>query len=213
MKKIFIFILSIACLLSFAMATACVMPEKNEEEQKDPSIVLMNGFNAYDDLVLYDLTPTSFTGNWKINKDANYIVEGDGSWRISVTSTGANQPNFKTKATRMKTDITDVSEFGLWVYSEADYEFGIIITAFAGDQIVCSPLQKVVKGENNLVFPINRVLIAQSGKVISDYSISFSGIKSGAVVYLDNFYVKQLLNLSFLSWKLKKLLTLSAHSH
>lgn len=190
MKKILIFILSLTCLLCFAMA-ACTEPKiQGEETPKDPSIVMMNGFNTWDDLILFDLNPTYFTGNWQLNRDAEYIVEGDGSWRVDVVGTKANQPNFKIKAAGMKRDITDVTEFGMWVYTDAEYEFGVIITAFAGDTVVCSPMAKVVTGANDLKFAINRALIAQSGKMITEYSIAFSGIKSGTVVYFDNFYAK-----------------------
>lgn len=175
-----------------AMFGACKNKTEEENPQDQPTdIVLMNGFNTWDDIILYDMDPTFYKGNWEVNRDSKYISEGDGSWRIYVDSVGANQPSFKIVASGMKTDITDVVEFGLWVYSEADYEFEIIITAFSGDRIVCAPVQKVVNGANDLKFALNRgVVAAQSGKMVTDYSISFAGIKSETVLYVDNFYAK-----------------------
>lgn len=174
-----------------AMFGACKNKTEEEAQDQPTDIVLMNGFNTWDDIILYDMDPTFYKGNWEVNRDSKYISEGNGSWRIYVDSVGANQPSFKIVASGMKTDITDVVEFGLWVYSEADYEFEIIITAYAGDRIVCAPVQKVVNGANDLKFALNRgVVAAQSGKMVTDYSISFAGIKSETVLYVDNFYAK-----------------------
>jgi len=191
-KRVLIFVLSILFLFSMAMFGACKNKTEEENPQDQPTdIVLMNGFNTWDDIILYDMDPTFYKGNWEVNRDSKYISEGDGSWRIYVDSVGANQPSFKIVASGMKTDITDVVEFGLWVYSEADYEFEIIITAFSGDKIICAPVQKVVNGANDLKFALNRgVVAAQSGKMVTDYSISFAGIKSETIVYVDNFYAK-----------------------
>ena len=108
MKKFWIFILSIVCLLSFCVATAC---NETEEEQQTSDIVLMRGFNTWDEIAVFDLYPSFFTGKWEINNDTAYINEGDGSWRIYVEKTGANQPNFKMVANSIKQDITDVCGF------------------------------------------------------------------------------------------------------
>ncbi len=204
MKKILIFILSITCLISCTMFAACNFNDvmsgaldkatglfnPNKTGETESNIVLMNGFNKYEDLSLYDLNPNYFKGNWEINTNKDYIVEGNGSWRIYLQNTGANQPEFKTITSQMKADITDVSEFGLWVYSEAEYEFDILITAFAGDDVACMPKATVKPGANELSFPVNRAQLISKGKLITNYSISFSGIKSETTLYVDNFYVK-----------------------
>ncbi len=185
MKKFLILVLTVMCLFSFAMASAC-----SKETNKTSDIVLINGFNVYDDIASFNLNPTTFGGSFSINKDKDYIVEGEGSWKIYVETTYANQPNFKVKATNLKNDITDVSEFRLWVHSNAKDPFEIIITAYSGDTIVCAPTATVNEGVNELSFKINRALVAQNGQIITDYSISFSGIKGGTTLYLDNFSAK-----------------------
>ena len=193
MKKFLIVLLSIICVFSMAMAVACVNNNNNNGDDNNnlPSdVTVMRGFNDWSEVILFDLNPTAFDGNFEINRDPQYIVEGDGSWKIYIHSKKVNQPNFKMAASNIKTDITDVVEFKLWVYSVADYEYSILITAFAGDDVVCSPSATVKPGANDLSFPINRALIAQSGKMITDYSISFSGIKKETTLYLDNFIAK-----------------------
>lgn len=187
MKKILIFVLSILCLFSFVMASACDKDDKNAQTTDN---VLINGFNSWDDMIIFDLNPTAFIGNWEINTDKDYIVEGASSYKIYVQSTRANQPNFKMAAKNVKTDITDVEKFGLYIYNCEEYEFEVIITAFAADTVVCAPIATVKSGANNLMFDINRAIIQQTGKVVTDYSISFSGIKSDTTIYIDNLHVK-----------------------
>ena len=190
MKKFLIIILSIVCLFAFAMAVACDNKNPDDTPTGDPNVTLMRGFNSYDEIIMFNLNPTAFDGSWEVNRDSQYIVEGDGSWKIYIKSKKVNQPDFKMVAENIKTDITDVTEFNMWLYTDAEYEFSIIITAYAGDTVVCAPVATVKNGANNLVFPINRALIAQTGKIITDYSISFSGIKSETTLYLDNFIAK-----------------------
>jgi len=183
-------ILSIVCLFAFAMAVACDNKNPDDKPTGDPNVTLMRGFNSYDEIIMFNLNPTAFDGSWEVNRDSQYIVEGDGSWKIYIKSKKVNQPDFKMVAENIKTDITDVTEFNMWLYTDADYEFSVIITAYAGDTVVCAPVATVKNGANELVFPINRALIAQTGKIITDYSISFSGIKSETTLYLDNFIAK-----------------------
>ena len=188
MKKILIFVLSILCLFSFVMASACNNDDKGDTPTSDN--VVINGFNSWDDMIIFDLNPTAFIGNWEINTDKDYIVEGASSYKIYVQSTRANQPNFKMAAKGVKTDITDVEKFGLYIYNCEDYEFEVILTAFAADTVVCAPIATVKSGANNLTFDINRAIIQQSGKVVTDYSISFAGIKGDTTIYIDNLHVK-----------------------
>ena len=183
MKKFLIFLLSIICIFSFLMASAC-----NDDETE--SKVQLLGFNAWDDLAGFDMNPTFFGGNWSVNRDPQYISEGSGSWKIYVESTMANQPDFKMVANKnkIKIDISDVTEFNLWAHSNAEEPFQIIITAYSGSNIVCAPTATVNKGANNLVFKLRREALV--GKIITSYGISFSGIKAGTTLYLDDFSAK-----------------------
>ena len=185
MKKFLIFLLSIICIFSFLMASAC-----NDDETE--SKVQLLGFNVWDDLAGFDMNPTFFGGNWSVNRDPQYISEGSGSWKIYVESTMANQPDFKMVANpkKIKTDISDVTEFNLWAHSNAEEPFQIIITAYKGSDIVCAPTATVNKGANNLVFKLRREALGEKGKIITSYGISFSGIKAGTTLYLDDFSAK-----------------------
>ena len=172
-------------MFSFFMASACKDDEKPVE-----SDVVMLGFDKWDDIARFDMNPTYFVGNWLINREPEFIKGGTGSWKIYVDATKANQPNFVMKAAGVKTDITDVKEFTLWAYSDAEEPFDLILTAYAGDEVVASPIAIVQKGENNLSFVLEREPLMQKGKLITEYSISFSGIKGGTTLYLDELTAK-----------------------
>lgn len=187
MKKLLIFLLSIVCIFSFLMASAC---NNNNQENQAKNEVLILGFNTWDDLARFDLNPTTFSGNWKLNTDPEYVFEGSASWKIYVDAALVNEPNFKMNATGVKTDITDVTEFNLWAHSDSETPFDIIITAYAGDEAVCSPKATVEKGENYLSFKLRREALVQRGQMITEYSISFSGIKGGTTLYVDEFSAK-----------------------
>lgn len=169
------------------MASAC---DNNNQEKQVENGVLILGFNTWDDLARFDLNPTTFSGNWKLNTDPEYVFEGSASWKIYVDAALVNEPNFKMNATGVKTDITDVTEFNLWVHSDSETPFDIIITAYAGDEAVCSPKATVEKGENYLSFKLRREALVQRGQMITEYSISFSGIKGGTTLYIDEFSAK-----------------------
>ena len=186
MKKLLIFLLSIVCIFSFLMASAC----DNNEEKSVENEVLILGFNTWDDLARFDLNPTTFSGNWKLNTDPEYVFEGSASWKIYVDAALVNEPNFKMDATGVKKDITDVTEFNLWAHSDSETPFDIIITAYAGDEAVCTPKATVEKGENYLSFKLRREALVQKGQMITEYSISFSGIKGGTTLYIDDFSAK-----------------------
>lgn len=189
MKKLLLMILSVLCLFSFAMASACSCGGDSDKDKEKSDVVVINGFNTYHDMVVIYLNPSFVIGNFELNKDKQYVVEGDASYKFNVASTGANQPELKMPATGLKNDLTDVAQFGLYVYNANDYTFDAIVTAYSGDNIVCSLLKKAEIGANNLLFDLNRVVATQTGKVITDYSISFSGLQGESVVYLDNFHV------------------------
>lgn len=174
-------------MFSFLMASAC-----NDNESQEENKVQILGFNTWDDIASFDLNPTFFGGNWIINRDPKFISEGNGSWKIYVEATMANQPDFKMTANpnKVKTDISDVTEFTLWAHSDAEEPFKIVITAYAGDDVVCVPTATVNKGANNLTFKLRREALVKRGEVITDYSISFSGIKGGTTLYLDDFSAK-----------------------
>ena len=185
MKKILLIVLSILCCFSFAMVGACSAPPAPTTGE-----TIINSFDTFEEIVYYKLNPTAFSGNWEINRDEQFIKEGTGSWKINVHATKPNQPNFKTSTKHLKKDITDTTAFGMWVYNTADYSFDIIITAYSGENIVCSPIATVNPGENDLVFTLNRALITLTGQMVTDYSISFTGIKGDTVIYIDNFHAK-----------------------
>ena len=197
MRKFLLVILSVLCMFCMALGVGCSLLGNNStsetsstEEKPQSEIVLLNGFNNYSDVVVIYLDPATFDGSMKKNEDAQYIVEGEASYKCYINSTFANQPNLKMSAGTLKNDITDVTEFGLYIYNDSDYEFDVIITAYAADTVVCAPVATAQVGANNLVFPINRILVQKMGRVITDYSLSFSGVKSNTTMYLDNFYVK-----------------------
>ena len=189
MKKFLLAVLSVLGVSCLALGTSCLQTEKPEETQQTDAVVL-NGFNGYDDVAVIYLDPKTFGGSMKLNEDANYIVEGDASYKCYIETTMANQPELKMTASGRKNDITDVSQFGLYVYNASEYEFKVIVTAYAGDLAVYTSYATVQEGVNNLVFDVNRAAVQAKGKVISDYSIAFSGVRAGSTFYLDNFYVK-----------------------
>lgn len=191
MKKLFILILTILMILSFGAFVACDKPEEETPTEPTISKVLINGFNEYDDIAQTYLNPVTFYGTFTRNKDPQYIVEGKASYKYWVKQVGVTQPNFNMKAAGVKTDVTDVVEFGFYIYSSADYEFSVILSLQdATETAVYNNTQKVVHGVNNIVFPVNRALLQDVGTAISFYDISFSGLgKQGeTVLYFDNFY-------------------------
>lgn len=190
MKKILILILTVLMLLSFGAFTACV---NLKEENKEPveSIVVLNGFNGYDDVAYTYLNPNTFFGSFTRNKDTKYIVEGKGSYKYYVEDVAVNQPNFEMKADRVKTNITDVVEFGIYIHSDSALDFEVIFKCQDTTKgTIYTNTQVVKKGVNNIVFPVDRTLIQDTGTAVRYYDLSFSGIKPGTTLYLDNLYAK-----------------------
>ncbi len=204
MKKILIFILTIFMLLSFGMLGACNSTEGGSsfldklaslnpfgDKKAKESIFIINGFNEYDDIAYTYLNPNTFYGTFTRNKDKQYIVEGEASYKFRVDKVGVTQPNFEMKADRVKTDITDVVEFGIYIHSNAEYEFEVILkcqdTTYG---IIYKGTAKVKKGANNIVLPVDRAILQDTGTAVRYYDISFNGLKGDTVLYLDNFYAK-----------------------
>ena len=106
MKKILILILTVLMLLSFASFTACIKPQQENAEPVE-SIVVLNGFNGYDDVAYTYLNPNTFFGSFTRNKDAKYIVEGKGSYKYYVEDVSVNQPNFEMKADKVNFKLFD----------------------------------------------------------------------------------------------------------
>ena len=192
MKRIFkIMFLAIIAFTLFAFcACACGDSENKKPEESADNIVIINGFNDWWDVATkFYLDPQVFYGAMTVNTDAQYIVEGDASYKFTVTGTGANSPRFEMLAGGVKSNITDVKEFGLYVYSDAEYEFSVIISVLgSADNTVFINKQTVKIGENRLVFPVNRSAIQITGEAVNKYVIAFSGLKGGTELYLDNFY-------------------------
>ena len=189
MKKFLLTVLSILGASCLALGVSCAPTEKPEETQQT-DVVVLNGFNGYDDVAVIYLDPATFDGSFKLNQDEKYIVEGNASYKCYISATMANQPELKMTASGRKNNITDASQFGLYVYNANDYEFKVIVTAYAGDLAVYTSYATAQAGANNLIFDINRAVIQSTGKVITDYSIAFSGVRSDSTFYIDNFYVK-----------------------
>lgn len=189
MKKLFILLLTVVMLVSFGMMVAC-KPEEPEDEVPTVSKFMINGFNEYDDIAFTYLNPKTFYGSFTRNKDKQFIVEGEGSYRYWVKKVhDVYQPNFEMKADRVKTDITDVIEFGMYIHSDADYEFEVVFKcqdATYGE--IYKGVQKVVKGANNIVFPVERALLQDTGTAVTYYDLSFIGLKGDTVLYFDNLY-------------------------
>jgi|GEM_PF-1679673 len=193
-KKFLVATLSLLCMGCVAGGVACAAPQGGGDAGGDSSVVVLNGFNHWDDMVVIYLDPATFDGSMKLNTDASYIAEGKSSYKCFISSTAANQPELKMTASGRKTDITDVSNFGLYIYNTEDYEFDVIVTAYAGDKAVCAPYAKVQPGANNLVFNLNRAAVQSTGRVITEYSIAFSGVRANSTFYIDNFYAKTTTN-------------------
>ena len=190
MRKFLLATLSVLCAGFSVMGVACAdLKDKVNKGETSDSVVL-NGFNSWDDMVIIYLNPATFDGSMKLNKDEAYIAEGNASYKCYINATMANQPELKLSASGRKNSITDVTQFGLYVYNANDYAFDVIITAYAGDKAVCAPYATAQPGENNLTFDVNRALVQSTGKVITDYSIAFSGVVGDSTFYIDNFHVK-----------------------
>ena len=190
MRKFLLATLSVLCAGFSLLGVACADTQKQVDNSGTSDTVVLNGFNSWDDMVIIYLNPATFDGSMKLNKDETYIVEGNASYKCYINSTMANQPELKLSASGRKNNIDDVTQFGLYIYNANDYAFDVIITAYAGDKAVCAPYATVQPGANNLTFDINRAVVQSTGKVITDYSIAFSGVRADATFYIDNFYVK-----------------------
>ena len=190
MRKFLLATLSVLCAGFATLGVACKDTTDKDNNDGNSDIVVLNGFNHWDDMVIIYLDPATFDGSMKLNKDTTYIAEGNASYKCYIGATMANQPELKLTASGRKNDITDVSQFGLYIYNANDYAFDVIVTAYAGDKVACAPYATAEPGANNLTFDVNRAMIQNTGKVITEYSIAFSGVRADATFYIDNFYLK-----------------------
>ena len=190
MRKIALLLLTVLMVFSFSMSVAC--KPKNENTQPKESTILLNGFNEYDDIADIYLNSTSFIGTFSRNKDPQYIVEGKASYKYWVKAVhSVYQPNFEIRAANSKTDITDVTEFGMYIHSSADYEFKVVFKCQGNTKNEIYKSEKtVVKGANNIVFPVKREYLQNTGGAVTYYDISFIGLKGGEALYFDNLYAK-----------------------
>lgn len=191
-------------LLSFAMFVACDDNEDEGDTSGQPTKFMLSSFDGYDDIAtiyLYNAgdNDPSFYGRFERNKDPQYISEGTGSYKVTIDGIATNnaQPKFKMKAGELnnggKTDITDVVEFGITIFSLADYEYKLFIAAIdSANAKVYFESQPVVPGKNVLKFEVPRKAMQSTGKGITNYLITFEGISASkanpTIFYLDDFY-------------------------
>ena len=181
------------------MATACKLKPDNgsssdgggkENVSQKQEYTLINGFENWDDLQELEINKTLFYGTLSVNRDAQYIGEGKASAKYEIDGVGANNPSFKMLASA-KSDITDVSEFGLYIYNANNYPFSVIISALDGsDGIIYTQDAQAVAGANALSFAVNRQALQTTGSSVAKFQIAFNGVKADSVVYIDNFYAK-----------------------
>ena len=162
----------------------------NGGDSAEQHIALINGFDCWDDLKELEIDSALFYGSLSVNREAEYKVQGEGSAKYYVKGVGANNPSFKMLATR-KSDITDVTQFGLYVYNANDYEFSVIISALDGsDGVIYTEFSEAKTGANELIFAVNRNMVKNTGASVAKYEISFNGVQGDSTLYLDNFYAK-----------------------
>lgn len=190
---------SALCVLSMAtLTTGCnsnnddnISSENSgasQEQQKD--FALINGFENWDDLQELEIDKTLFYGSLSVNHEAEYVSEGKASAKYEIDKVGANNPSFKLLATA-KSDITDVCEFGLYIYNANTYDFSVIISALDGSNgVIYTQDAKAVTGENVLSFTVDRQMVQMTGSSVAKYQIAFNGLKGDSVIYVDNFYAK-----------------------
>ena len=143
MRKVLLATLSVLCAGFATLGVACMDKADSGDNNENSDIVVLNGFNHWDDMIIIYLDPATFDGSMKLNKDEQYIVEGNASYKCFISSTKANQPELRLSSAGRKTDITDVSQFGLYIYNTNDFAFDVIVTAYAGDKAACSPYATV----------------------------------------------------------------------
>ena len=194
MSKRFFLAVAIGFLGITALATACnadgLQDNGKDNVPQKQEYTLINGFESWDDLQELEINKTLFYGTLSVNRDTKYVGEGGASAKYEIDGVGANNPSFKMLATA-KSDITDVSEFGLYIYNANNYSFSVIISALDGsDGIIYTQDAQAVAGANTLSFAVDRQALQTTGSSVAKFQIAFNGVKADSVVYIDNFYAK-----------------------
>ncbi|MBR4943729.1 MAG: hypothetical protein IKZ28_06815, partial [Clostridia bacterium] len=199
MRKKYLLISALCALGLTTIATGCKLNNANSQSssesssgviQEEKEFALINGFENWDDLQELEINKTLFYGSLSVNRDKAYVKEGNASAKYEIDKVGANNPSFKMLATA-KSDMTDVSQFGLYIYNANNYEFSVIVSALDGsDGIIYTQSAKAVAGENVLTFQVDRQAVQTTGSSVAKYQIAFNGLKEKSVIYIDNFYAK-----------------------
>ena len=181
-------ILGLLCASTACAAIACA--DGTETAAPKTGVTVINSFDTWDDLKELEIEKSLFYGSLSVNRDEAYIAEGRASAKYYVEKVGANNPSFKMLATP-KSDITDVTEFGLCIFNDNDYEFSVIINALDGsDGVIYTKHETVKVGGNELTFAVDRQMLQTTGSSVAKYQISFNGVKAQSTVYLDGFHAK-----------------------
>ena len=191
MSKRFFLAVAIGFLGITALATACnadgLQDNGKDNVPQKQEYTLINGFESWDDLQELEINKTLFYGTLSVNRDTKYVGEGGASAKYEIDGVGANNPSFKMLATA-KSDITDVSEFGLYIYNANNYSFSVIISALDGsDGIIYTQDAQAVAGVNTLSLSVDRQALQTTGSSVAKFQIAFNGVKADSVVYIDNF--------------------------
>ncbi len=179
-----------ACKPNTGDSSASVDSSSGGTTQEKKEFALINGFENWDDLQELEIDKALFYGSLSVNHETDYISEGKASAKYEVDGVGANNPSFKMLATA-KSDITDVSEFGVYIYNANAYEFSVIISALDGsDGVIYTQDARAEVGANTLSFEVDRQMVQTTGSSVAKFQIAFNGITKDSVIYIDNFYAK-----------------------
>ena len=189
-KHILLTLLGFSCALAFCGCKGLAGKEPDDSATASKTgKVMLNTFDDWDALKKMELNLELFDGTLSVNRDELYIREGKASAKVEFTSIKANPPSFVMSAS-VKPNITDVTEFGLYVCNTTDQTVRVSITVGSADATVYSMTKEALPGENHLKFEVDRSLLQVMGEAVQEYKIGFMDVFSGSVFYLDNFYAK-----------------------
>ena len=151
-------ILLLTVVISSLLFTAC-SKQKDTPEQKDPVVEaesdtqLLLSFDSYKEITTAGLKIGNQFGETKINKDKDYITEGEGSWLVKPQGNYAKQgqyPYFRMRCTESsfaKSDFNAYDKILLDVYNASDEEVQIEICLSvtnnfdsydSGEKVICT---------------------------------------------------------------------------
>ncbi len=150
-------ILLFTFIFSSVLFTACDKKRGEEPDQKDPvtetDTELLLSFDSYKEITSAGLKIGNQFGETKINKDKDYITEGEGSWLIkpqgNYTKSG-QYPYFRLRCTESsfaKSDFNAYDKMLLDVFNDSDKEIKIelclsVTNAFetydSGEKVTCT---------------------------------------------------------------------------